>query len=513
MTDDILAEVRSATGLKHAIMGGVSLTQSTSSVFVQLITDTAYSQGDFDAAYSVVRKYVPEQFSLELQITKLKPDCEIVKRAVCELLREKFPAQYAVTGEGGVTVEMQDDGFKFTIAVLGGGERAQSLVSAVENLLKKRFCGNFYGCVSAQKPSAENIVVEREAEEDEFYAPPRTFPVEDFSPIESAVPPACAVYMADFDYISENSVVCGRVVDIAERSYTKRNGEEKPYFVLTLTDGTATLRFTYFARKKSVDKVRDIKEGESLVCTCKSEVYNGSLRYTATNIDYGAPPKDFVPQNRRARPVPNGYHTIKPQPYTDFTQGDLFKDATIPACFANTSFVVFDLETTGLSTVPVAGEMDGIIEIGAYKVIDGEIREKFCTFVNPERSAPLDDRIVELTGITDEVVRSAPSYKQVLPDFVKFCHGSVLVGHNAVGFDFKFIDHYCKELGFVVDGRVIDTLHLAQKLLRLSNYKLNTVAEHFGFTFNHHRAEDDALATAKIFIELIKIKKSFPDNI
>ena len=175
------------------------------------------------------------------------------------------------------------------------------------------------------------------------------------------------------------------------------------------------------------------------------------------------------------------------------------------------TFVVFDLETTGLCTTPVAGEMDGIIEIGAYKVIDGEIREKFSTFVNPERAVPLEDRIVELTGITQEMVNSAPSYKDVLPDFVKFADGSVLVGHNAAGFDIKFIDFYCRELGYDVSSRVIDTLFLSQKLLRLSNNKLNTVAEHFGVTFNHHRAEDDALATAKIFIELIKLKKSFPD--
>lgn len=513
MTEDILAEVRSATGLKNAIMGGVSLTQATSAVSVQLITDTPYSRGDFDAAYSVVRRYVPDSFSLELHITKLTPDCDMVKRAVCEILRDKFPAQYAATGEDGVFVQRTENGFNFSISVLGGGGRAESVVASVERELKKRFCGEFMGAVSAEKPSAEDIVVEREAEEEAFYAPPRTFPVENFSPIENAHAPARALYMADFDYISENAVVCGRVLDIAERSYVKRNGEEKPYFVLSLTDGTATLRLTYFSRKKSVDKVREIKEGDSIVCSCKSEVYNGGLRYTATNIDYGSPPKDFVPEKRKARPVPNGYHTVKPQPFSDYTQGDFFKDATLPACFAGTSFVVFDLETTGLSTIPVAGEMDGIIEIGAYKVIDGEIHEKFCTFVNPERPVPLDDRIVELTGITQGTVRTAPSYKLVLPDFVKFCDGSVLVGHNAIGFDFKFIDFYCKELGFSVDGRVIDTLHLAQKLLRLSNYKLNTVAEHFGITFNHHRAEDDALATAKIFIELIKIKKSFPDNI
>ena len=130
--------------------------------------------------------------------------------------------------------------------------------------------------------------------------------------------------------------------------------------------------------------------------------------------------------------------------------------------------------------------------------------------VNPERPVGRDARVTELTVITDDMGKSAPSYKDVLPDCVKVCSGSVLVGHNAVGFDYKFINFDCSALGFQIDFKVIDTLFLAQKLLRLSNNKLNTIADHFGIKFNHHRAEDDALATAKIFIELIKIKKSLP---
>ena len=97
-----------------------------------------------------------------------------------------------------------------------------------------------------------------------------------------------------------------------------------------------------------------------------------------------------------------------------------------------------------------------------------------------------------------------------MPDFFKFCHGSILVGHNILGFDFKFVDYYLSRLGYNLERKVIDTIPLSQELLFLSNYKLNTVADKFNITFNHHRATDDALATAKIFIELIKIKKSLP---
>ncbi|MFQ7077705.1 MAG: PolC-type DNA polymerase III [Christensenellaceae bacterium] len=100
---------------------------------------------------------------------------------------------------------------------------------------------------------------------------------------------------------------------------------------------------------------------------------------------------------------------------------------------------------------------------------------------------------------------------KVLPDFYKFCDGCFLVGHN-VQFDYRFVRYYGEENRYMFDQKQYDTLTLAQELLRgeLSNYKLNTIADYYGFVFNHHRAFDDALTTAKIFIELIKKRKKLP---
>ena len=206
--------------------------------------------------------------------------------------------------------------------------------------------------------------------------------------------------------------------------------------------------------------------------------------------------------------MPAIYKHIHPQPFVDTEQTDLFNIKVIPECLKKEKFVVFDLETTGLNSSPVTGNMDKIIEIGAFKIENGEIKESFTTFINPQRQLP--DEIVKLTGITDEMVRDAPIYEDVMPDFFKFCDGCVLVGHNAASFDFKFVDYYCSVLGYMFERKIIDTYPLSQELLFLSNYKLNTVADKFNVTFNHHRAIDDALATAKIFIELIRIKKSLP---
>ena len=101
----------------------------------------------------------------------------------------------------------------------------------------------------------------------------------------------------------------------------------------------------------------------------------------------------------------------------------------------------------------------------------------------------------------------APAIEQVLADFFKFTDGAYLVGHN-VNFDYRFVHYYGEQAGYMFDKKLFDTLTLAQELLRgkLANYKLNTVADYYGLTFNHHRAFDDACVTAKVFIELIKKK-------
>ena len=186
----------------------------------------------------------------------------------------------------------------------------------------------------------------------------------------------------------------------------------------------------------------------------------------------------------------------------------MFTDTSVPNCLKGKTFVVFDLETTGLNFSTTSSNIDRIIEIGAYKITDGVISECFSTFINPRKK--LSEEIIKLTGITEDMVASAPTYEEVMPDFFKFCYGSILVGHNAAGFDFKFVDYYCAKLGYMLERKIMDTIPLSQELLFLSNYKLNTVADHFGITFNHHRAIDDAYVTAKIFLELIKIKKSLP---
>ena len=164
----------------------------------------------------------------------------------------------------------------------------------------------------------------------------------------------------------------------------------------------------------------------------------------------------------------------------------------------DSTFVVFDIETTGFSAVN-----DRIIEIGAVKVENGMITEKFSEFVNPERPIPFE--IEKLTSINDRMVEDAPNISVILPKFMDFCGGSVLVAHNA-DFDTGFIRHNCEVLGLPYDYTYVDTLGIARSFLEgLKNYKLDTVVEAMGCTLaNHHRAVDDAGATADVFVRFLE---------
>ncbi len=165
------------------------------------------------------------------------------------------------------------------------------------------------------------------------------------------------------------------------------------------------------------------------------------------------------------------------------------------------TYVVFDIETTGFSAVK-----DKIIEIGAVKVENGKITGRYSTFVNPE--VPIPFEITKLTSITDAMVLDAPTIQTVLPEFMEFVGDAVLTAHNA-GFDVGFIEANLKRLHMERKLVAVDTVALARVLLpTLSRYKLNVVAKTLGISLlNHHRAVDDAAATAEIFVKFIEMLK------
>ena len=167
----------------------------------------------------------------------------------------------------------------------------------------------------------------------------------------------------------------------------------------------------------------------------------------------------------------------------------------------DTTYCVLDLETTGFSP-----KTEKITEIGIMKIKNGEVLEEFCEFVNPKK--PIPERVIEVTHITDDMVKDAPTIDVIFPKVLEFIKGSVLVAHNA-SFDMGFLKYVAKELGYEFDFTYVDTLPLARKLFsELPKHKLGKIAEHLKIKVEvAHRALDDVDTTVKVLNVMMEMLK------
>ena len=514
---EYLEEIRECEGLRNAILCGISVSKKENAAEFFLVTDKTYTIRDEAAARSIGEKYLPEGMSAKVKIVKRVPDKDGLKTRIFEYVQKAFPAASAFLEPQNIEVEMLTSGANFFMDVAAGEQTlftSGKILDEVSRYLSSVYCGSFYGNVRIVEKAAPDASILEEIPEDmeeTEHVEIRRFPIADYEKIDGFDEPLkTAVYLADRQAVDGPYNVCGTISYIEEIEYTKHNeatGEDvqKTRFSIALTDDTGILRTTYFPKKATVEKVRKLKVGDKVVISGANEEYKGNVSFKASKINYGAPPEGFTPQARKGKPVPKAYRTVFPEAYVDFAQAGLFDDLSKPKQLKDNVFVVFDLETTGLNNNPAMGKMDKIIEIGAVKLVNGEMTEKFTSFVACKEK--LSSEIVNLTGIHDEDLYGAPEVDKVLADFFKFTDGAILVGHN-VNFDYRFVHYYGEQSGYMFDKKLYDTLLLAQDVLRgrLANYKLNTVADYYGFTFNHHRAFDDACVTAKVFIELVKAK-------
>ena len=167
----------------------------------------------------------------------------------------------------------------------------------------------------------------------------------------------------------------------------------------------------------------------------------------------------------------------------------------------DTTYCVLDLETTGFSF-----RTEKITEIGIMKIKNGEVLDEFSCFVNPEK--PIPQRVVEVTNITDDMVKDAETIDKIFPKMMEFIGDSILVAHNA-DFDIGFLKYNAKELGYTLDNTYIDTLRLAKELFPdYKKYKLGIIAENLGIKVEvAHRALDDVDTTVKVFNVMIDMLK------
>ena len=297
--------------------------------------------------------------------------------------------------------------------------------------------------------------------------------------------------------------IAGVVSDFVESTYVKKSKDEEAEPVegvklsFKISDASGSLRVVLFPNEKDVEKLRAICDEKSLVLVGNLNSYKDSTSFRPKGISFCELLHNEIHYCYRS--VNDDYLVVSPKPWAEVSQMDLFslQANNISDYLKNNTIVMFDLETTGLDP-----ESCTITEIGAVKIQNGKCTEYFQTLVNPK--TPIPQEVVDKTHITDEMVASAPTIDEVMPDFYKFVNGAVLSAYN-IGFDYAFLKNIGHGLRYKFDNERIDCLDVVrQKVASLSNYKLATVSKALNIELkNAHRALADALAAAKVFIKLM----------
>lgn len=516
-----------------------------------------FSADYFPQLYAAVRRDIPsingtlnnaevrfENNTLTINLLnggKTLLDSKGFDKALIKLISEEFNLHISVNYTGTFEVEENSEEYKAAI------QDAQEKINR-ENLQK---AAEFYQeevetAEKREEKHAENTTVEIEVREGKFATP---------QIIQSSIRPlygrSIRGKMIPISSISGDSgriVVWGDVFDI-EKKVTKSG--DKNIFTIDITDYTGSTTAKVFNSIKESAVIDNIKKGDTIVVQGDVEYdkYAGELVVNARSI--GTAQKVKVVDNAEKKRVELHMHTNMSQMDAVTSAGDLvnrayqwghkavaitdhgvaqaFPDAMkaadkinkdeekikiiygVEAYFmddlvesvkgdADTgfdgTFICFDIETTGLSAA-----RDKITEIGAVKVENGVITDTFSTFANPEM--PIPQKITQLTGITDEMVKDAPSQSEAVGAFLEFAGDNVLVAHNAP-FDTSFIAKACEDMGREYNYTSIDTVAISRAILTdIKNCKLDTVAKFLRLgDFNHHRATDDAEMLARIFINL-----------
>lgn len=468
-------------------------------------------------------------------------DAKGFDKALSRLVFEEFDLNINVQYCG--TFEVDADSSEYIDAIKNAQEQAnrESLAKAAE----------FYSEESenskeVKKKHFENTAEEIEIREGKFLTP---------QIISSSIRPlygrSIRGKMTPISSIAGDSgrvVIWGDVFDI-EKRITKSG--DKNIFTIDITDYTGSTTVKVFNTIKESASVDSIRKGDTIAVMGDVEYdkYAGELVVKATSI--GTAQKVSVVDKAEKKRVELHLHTNMSQmdavtsagalvdraykwghkaiAITDHGVAQAFPDAMKAADKINkdeekikviygleayfmddlvesvkgdsdapldSTFICFDIETTGLSAA-----RDKITEIGAVKVENGVVTDTFSTFANPEM--PIPQKITELTGITDAMVKDAPSQSEAVSAFLDFAGDNVLVAHNAP-FDTSFIRNACDNMGREYNFTSIDTVAISRAILPdIKNCKLDTVAKYLRLgEFNHHRACDDAEILARIFINL-----------
>ena len=474
-------------------------------VDVAIVTDGVVSLENSDYISSIIEKQMGVGVKVNVELIKSICDGALAKKAIYNYLEENCYSISHLISKDDVHVISANKKVIVELTVSQTVLDFLNRTNEIENMterLSRNYSNDF--CISTALCSNkveefnlqnDTIVPELPENTDRYL---KVLEVQNFCDKENY---DTAIYIADGKHKLGVVYYAGKITSKERRTY-KKGDEEREYYVLTIDDKTGSVSGKFFTRDKNkLKKLEKIDVGSVIILRGQNDLFNGNVSLVISGFHLCEFPKNFTPMEKPSKKAPSNYSLIFPTEVEIATQDNFLSlNASYPQEFLDTEYTVVDIETTGTDVA-----VDKITEIGAVKIKNGKIAQQFTTLINPQM--PIPERIVELTGIDDELVKDKPIIDEVYADFFKFIGNSVFVGHN-VEFDFRFLRTAGKSLGYILDNRTLDTLALSRKILtKLSHHKLNQVCDYYGIVFHHHRAMADAYATAELLLELLKGRK------
>lgn len=308
-------------------------------------------------------------------------------------------------------------------------------------------------------------------------------------------------FIKDNDEPKSGVILAGVISGFQKKTFVKKKGklagQEGVYYSFNLDDGKK-IECIYFSTKANVPKMDNLTDGMTVLCLGDlKQGLNGKLTYYLSKISVAT--IDEESKTRKPSQAQKAHKPVVfPEEFVALKQDDIFaKNIEYNDYIMQNTFVVYDLETTGIDP-----SVDKIVEIGAVKIENGKVTQKFACFVDPEMHIP--EEASKVNNITDDMVAGSPVIDDVIYDFLDFAKGCVISGYNNINFDNKFIAKEAKRFNLDFGNENIDVYNLVrQKQVRAKNHKLTTVVEALGISLEGaHRAYNDAYATAQVLLKL-----------
>mgnify|MGYP004458277319 FL=1 len=459
----------------------------------------------------LIQEYLPQDVSVVVKCKKAYIDSDLVRDVIHNFITKHYSSVAVDFEKSDINVNIDGDIYvtincnKFNYNHLSN----PAVYSEITTYCEGFFFEPFHLEIIAkkdEKEEVEEVIIDNPFLDDisTTNSKIKNYKVKDIQNIIGEVN-GCPIEISSIEGAMDSVEISGTIKFFTQKTFESKrvdkegNAVVKTYFSFSLVDKTGKMSCVIFPRKDCAIKMVNFKDGDYVIVHGNIEDYNGRINFKADAIAYCVREEEQVeePTVEIKQEPYDHYLCVKTEPYFEISQDNLFAvSEEIGDYLMNNDVVVFDIETTGLEVSRCE-----IIEIGAVKLHKGKKVETFETFVKP--TTPIPEEITNLTHITDEMVKDAPSIKNVIADFYKFCYGTTIIAYN-IDFDYKFVSTFGRNNGFIFDMKQIDALYLARAFIPgLKNFKLGTVCKKLGVSLeNAHRAVHDAMATADVVIKL-----------